>query len=177
LGNVNWVTLTVRNTYDIAESDPGAIDATLDLRAGRSGRDGGFSAQVTVRHVEDLAVLPDRITIVPVDDSATYVDAAIGYRDVVQLTVDSAYRYAPPTPPVGQPADHFDDLSLSLTLGTLRQDDALPGLAVTYARDLDVGITSAFGVEATTRLGPLRVAALERLSLPTGQIAQSRLRV
>lgn len=177
LGNVNWVTLTVRNTYDIAESDPGAIDATLDLRAGRSGRDGGFTAQVTVRHVEDLAVLPDRITMVPVDDSATYVDAAIGYRDVVQLTVDSAYRYAPPTPPVGEPADHFDDLSVSLTLGTLRQDDALPGLAVTYARDLDVGITSAFGVEATTRLGPLRVAALERLSLPTGQLAQSRLRV
>ncbi|HET8986781.1 MAG TPA: hypothetical protein VFN03_13580 [Trueperaceae bacterium] len=177
LSNLNWVTLTVRNTYDIAESDPGTIDANLDLRAGRAGRDARFSASLTVRHIEDLAVLPDRITMVPVDDSATHLDASVGYRDLVQLSVDTAYRYAPPTPPVGQPPDHWDDLSVSLTLGTLRQEDALPGLAVTYARDLDLGVTSQFGVEATTRLGPLRVAALERLSLPSGQIAQSRLRV
>lgn len=177
LANLNWVTLTIRNTYDIAESDPGTIDAILDLRAGRAGRDARFSAALTVRHVEDLAVLPDRITMLSVDDSATYLDASVAYRDIVQLDVDMAYRYAPPTPPVGEPPDHYDDLNVALTLGTLRQDDVLPGLAVTYARDLDVGITSAFGVEATTRLGPLRMAALERLSLPSGQIAQSRLRV
>ena len=181
LANVDWVTLTVRNTYDIKESDPGTIDATLDLRTPRSGRGSTFSASMSVRHVEDLAVLPNRVTMQPIDDSATYLDAGVGVRDVFQLDVDTAYRYSPPNPPAGQPTDHFDDLRVSLTLGTLRQDDFLPGLAVTYARDLDVGRTSAFGVEATARfgaqLGDMRVAALERLSLPSGQIAQSRLRV
>src|SRR5690606_21262674 len=141
LANVDWVTLTVRNANDIKESDPGTIDATLDLRTGRGGRDARFSAALTLRHVDDLDVRPDRITMLPVDDTATYLDASLSYRDVVQLTVDTAYRYAPPAPPVGEPADHFDDLSVSLTIGTLRQDDALPGLAVTYARDLDRGRT------------------------------------
>ena len=181
LSNVDWVTLTVRNTYDIAESDPGTIDATLDLRTPRSARGSAFSASLSVRHVEDLAVLPDRITLQPVDDSATYVDASVGFRNVFQLDADTAYRYAPPPPPAGEPADHFDDLRVSLTLGTLRQEDFVPGLAVTYARDLDAGRTSAFGVEATARfgaaLGDARLSALQRLSLPSGQIAQSRLRL
>jgi len=172
LGNVDWVTLTVRNTVDIEETDPGTIDATLDLR-----RRGEVQLQATVRHVDDLAVLEDRITKLPVDDTATYLSASAAIAGVIDLRASTAYRYSPPAPEPGAPVDHFDDLQVQLTLGTLRQDDRAPGLALTYARDLDVGRVSDFGVEITTRLGPLELSALERLSLPTGRIAQSRLRV
>ena len=172
LGNVDWVTLTIRNTFDIAEDDPGTIDATLDLRSR-----GEVQLQATVRHVDDLAVLPDRITNIPADDTATYLSASAAITGVIDLRASTAYRYAPPAPAPGEPADHFDDLRVQLTLGTLRQDDRAPGFSLTYARDLDLGAVSDFGVEITTRLGPLELSALERLSLPTGRIAQSRLRV
>ncbi len=172
LGNVDWVTLTVRNTYDIADEDPGTIDATLDLRSR-----GDVRLQATVRHVEDLAVLPDRITNEAVDDTATYLSASASIAGVIDLRASTAYRYFPPEPDPGEPRDHFDDLQVQLTLGTLRQDDRAPGLALTYARDLDAGEVTQFGVELTTRLGPLELAALQRLSLPDGRIAQSRLGV
>lgn len=171
LGNVDWVTLTLRNTYDIADTDPGTIDATLDLR-----RRGDVQLQATVRHVEDLAVLPDRITNEAVDDTATYLSASATINGVIDLRASTAYRYFPPELDPGEPRDHFDDLQVQLTLGTLRQDDRAPGLALTYARDLDAGHVSDFGVEITTRLGPLELSALQRLSLPDGRISQSRLR-
>src|SRR5690606_11063917 len=120
----------------------------------------------------DLAVLPDRITNIPADDTATYLSASAAITGVIDLRASTAYRYAPPAPAPGEPADHFDDLRVQLTLGTLRQDDRAPGFSLTYARDLDLGAVSDFGVELTTRLGPLELSALERLSLPTGRIAQ-----
>src|SRR5690606_28449688 len=150
LRNVVLVTLPVRNSYDLAESDPGTIDATLDLR-----RRGDVQLQATIRHVDDLAVLPDRITNEAVDDTATYLSAPATISGAIDLRVNTAYRYAPPEPEPSEPRDHFDDLQVNLTLGTLRQDDRAPGLALTYARDLDAGAVSDFGVELTTRLGPL----------------------
>jgi len=172
LGNLDWVGLTVKNSYDLKEADPGTLDATLTLRAR-----GTVTAALEVRHQEDLLMTPDRITGELRDTTQTSVAASAGVAGVVDLSVKTAYRYAPPTPAAGEPRDHFDDLEVSVTLGTLAQTDATPGLRVTYARDLDVGAVSAFGVEAAATLGPLQFDAAERVSLPTGQLASSKLRL
>lgn len=174
LGNVNWVSLTVRNVYELDGTDPGTIDATLGLRTTGGGP---WGASAELRHVVDLAVLPDRITLQPLDETATYLSVSGGLTGIATLSARSAYRYNPPPPEPGRAPDHFDDLELTLTLGTLTQSDMRPGLAITYARDLDEGYTSAFGVEATARIGSLRLSAVERLDLPSGRIANSRLRV
>ncbi|HEX7038650.1 MAG TPA: hypothetical protein VF202_00895 [Trueperaceae bacterium] len=171
LGNVDWVTLTARNAYDLQDGDPGVIDLDLALRSR-----GTFRAGLEVSHVEDLKVTEDRITGLPTDDSETSVRLTAGVPGAFDLEVRTAYRYAPPPPEPGEPPDHFDDLSLSLTIGTLGQDDGVPGLSLDYARDLDRGELSAFGVELTGRVGPVNLYALERLSLPAGRVAQSRLR-
>lgn len=172
LGNLNWITLTVRNSYDLKAPDPGSIDATLALEAR-----GAFSASLEVKHSEDLLMTPDRLTGEPRDTSQTSVKASAGVTGVVSVSAATAFRYAPPTPPAGTPPDHFDDLEVKLTLGTLAHTDATPGLALTYARDLDRGRVSAFGVEAAATLGALQFDASERISLPTGQVASSRLRL
>ena len=122
------------------------------------------------------ADLEDRITGLPTDDSRTSLSLTAGLRGAFDVSVATAYRYAPPPPPPGEPPDHFDDLTVRLTLGTLGQDDLVPGLAIDYSRDLDRGRVSAFGVEVTGRAGPVALYALERLSLPSGRLAQSRLR-
>lgn len=172
LGNVDWIGLTVKNSYDPKTPDPGTIDATLALRSR-----GPVTAALEVRHQEDLLLTPDRLTGEPRDTSQTSLTASAGVAGVVDVGVKTAYRYAPPTPAPGAPPDHFDDLEVSVTLGTLAHTDATPGLKVTYARDLDAGRVSAFGVEGAATLGPLQFDAAERISLPTGRLASSRLRL
>src|SRR5690606_33718475 len=116
---------------------------------------------------QDLMRTPDRLTGEPHDTTETSATASIGVQGVVELSATTAYRYSPLTPAAGQPADHFDDLEVKLTLGTLAHTDAVPGLAVTYARDLDLWQVSAFGVEAAATLGGLQFDASERLALPS----------
>lgn len=172
LGNVDWVTLTLHNEYDLQEPDPGTLDATLLLRAR-----GTVSAELEVKHQHDLAITPDRLSGEPRDVTQTSANAKLRLGSVAELSARSAYRYAPPPPAPGEPPDHFDDLEVKLTLGTLRHDDTMPGLAVTYARDLDAGQVSAFEVAAAATLYGLQFDASERISLPTGQVANSRLRL
>ncbi len=172
LGNLNWVSLTLRNEYDPKTGDPGTLDATLQLRAR-----GTVYGQLEVKHSQDLDVRPDRLSGEPRDTTSTGMKAAAGVTNVVDLTVETAYRYRPPTPSGDAPPDHWDDLTLRLTLGTLRHDDQLPGLALTYARDLDLGRVSAFEVAAAVTAGPLQFDALQRLALPSGQLARSQLRL
>ncbi len=170
LNNLDWISLTVRNSYDLKTPDPGTIDATLVLNAR-----GTVSASLEVKHSEDLLMTPDRLTGELRDTSQTSIKAAAGVAGIVDVSVTTAYRYAPPTPPAGEPPDHFDDLEVKVTLGTLAHTDSIPGLAVTYARDLDLGRVSAFGVEAAATVGPLQFDASERISLPSGQLSYSKL--
>lgn len=172
LNNLDWISLTLRNEYDPKTGDPGTLDATLDLRSR-----GRLYAQLELRHSQDLSVRPDRLTGVLVDTTSSGVKAAAGVTNVVELSVETAYRYHPLPPEAGEPVDHWDDLNLRLTLGTLRHDDRVPGLALTYGYDLDRGRVSAFEVAAAATFGPLQFDALQRLSLPTGQLARSQLRL
>ncbi len=172
LGNLDWITLTLKNVYDPKTGDPGTLDTTLELRSR-----GVASARLEVTHSQDLAVRPDRLTGVPHDTTYTAAKASVGVSGIVELSAETAYRYYPLPPPVGEPLDHFDDLSLRLTLGTLRHDDRVPGLALTYAYDLDLSRVSAFELSAAVTLGPLQFDALERISFPTGELARSQLRL
>src|SRR5690606_20826361 len=165
LRNVDWVSLTVRNAYDLQRGGRGL-----------GGAAGAVSAGPDAEHVADLEATEDPVTGLPTDDSRTSLSLTAGLRGAFDVSVATAYRYAPPPPPPGEPPDHFDDLTVRLTLGTLGQDDLVPGLAIDYSRDLDRGRVSAFGVEVTGRAGPVALYALERLSLPSGRLAQSRLR-
>lgn len=172
LNNVDWVTLTLRNEYDLKEPDPGTLDATLVLRSR-----GTLSAELEVKHQQDLLVTPDRLSGEPRDVTQTSANASLRVGSVVELSARSAYRYAPPAPTPGEQADRFDDLELKLTLGSLRHDDALPGLSVTYARDLNEGRVSALEVAAAATAYGVQFDASERISFPTGRVASSRLRL
>ncbi|MFA5550167.1 MAG: hypothetical protein WDA03_01000 [Trueperaceae bacterium] len=172
LHNLNWITLTLRNEYDPNTGDPGSLDARLVLRTR-----GRLYSELDVLHSHDLAVRPDRVTGVPRDTTSTSAAATAGLTNIVELSAETAYRYFPAPPEAGEPPDHWDDLNLRLTLGTLRHDDRVPGLAVKYAHDLDLDRASAFEVAAAVTAGPLQFDASQRLSLPTGQLARSQLRL
>lgn len=172
LGSLDWITLTLRNQYDPKTGDPGTLDATLDLRSR-----GTVAARIEVTHSQDLSVRPDRLSGVPHDTTYTAAKASVGVTGIVELSAETAYRYYPLPPAPGDSTDHWDDLSVRLTLGTLRHDDRVPGLAVSYAHDLNQGVASAFEVAAAATVGPLQFDATERIAFPSGELARSQLRL
>ncbi len=171
-GDTPWIEFRLHNAYDIQDGDPGTIDAHLGLSSA-----GDLKARLQLDHVEDLAVTPDRLTGEPADDSHTRLQASLGVEGAIDLSVSGGYRYDPPTPDPGDPRAFWDPLAIDLTLGTLQQDDATPGLRLGYERNLNAGTLQSLSVRATTRAGPLELEAAEELSLPTGNVGSSTLRV
>ncbi len=166
----SWIGISVRNAYDIEKDDPGTIDSTLTLRAPDNVR-----AELELRHIQDLKITPDRLTGADVDATHTTVKAGFGYVDLISLDAAVGYVPNPQEPEAGEPTPYWDPLELSVTLGSARQDDFVPGLKVTYTRDLNVGELTALAFEVTARIGPVQLLANERLGLPLGSVASSTL--
>jgi len=167
-----WIDATVTNSYDIKNHDPGTIDATLELKPS-----GTLRADVKLEHVQDLKVAPDRLTGQVVDDTHTLGSLSLSYPGVLELAASTGYTYRPPPPDPGEPPQHWDPLDLSVTLGTLPQDDAIPGVKLTYERDLNAGAVSDLKLDASAPLGPLQFSASETLGFPLGAVASSALRL
>jgi len=170
--NMPWIQATVSNSYDVKNADPGTIDATLDLTT-----TGLLRAQLQLEHVQDLKVTPDRLTGLPTDESHSQAAVSLAYPGLVALSASTGYTYQPLPPPPGQPPQHWDPLDLSLTIGTVQQGDQLPGIQLTYQRDLNVGAVTALSLQGTAPLGPLQFSASETLAFPLGSIASSALRL
>jgi hypothetical protein len=171
-GNTDWVDLSVSNSYDVKNQDPGTIDTKLDLTSR-----GDLKATLNLEHVEDLKPTPDRLSGIVTDETHSQAKASLAYAGVAELSISGGYSYAPPPPPTGEPPQAWDPLDLSLTLGTLQQDDAVPGVKLTYERDLNAGKVSALRVDAAAAVGPLQFSASEQLGFPDGIVASSSLRV
>lgn len=171
-GNTDWIDLSVSNSYDVKNQDPGTIDTKLDLTS-----QGDLKGSLHLEHVQDLKATPDRLTGLVTDETHSKATASLAYAGIASLSVSGGYHYAPPPPAAGLPAQAWDPLDLSLTLGTLQQDDATPGVKLTYVRDLNAGKATALRVDATAAAGPLQLSAMEQLSFPAGTVASSSLRL
>ncbi|MEJ2359400.1 MAG: hypothetical protein P8Y13_15160, partial [Deinococcales bacterium] len=171
-GKTPWISASVSNSYDIKNQDPGTIDAKLAVRSSGSVR-----ASLQLEHVEDLKATPDPLTGVVTDETHSQAKASLAYAGVAELAISGGYNYNPPPPPAGEPPQAWDPLDLSVTLGTLQQDDLTPGLKVTYERDLNAGKVTALTVAAAAAAGPLQFSASERLGFPNGTVASSALRL
>jgi hypothetical protein len=171
-GNTDWVNLSVSNSYDVKNQDPGTIDTRLDLTSR-----GDLKATLSLEHIQDLKPTPDRLSGIVTNETHSQAKASLAYAGVAELSISSGYTYAPPPPPTGEPPQAWDPLDLSLTLGTLQQDDAVPGVKLTYERDLNAGKVTALRVDAAAAVGPVQFSASEQLGFPDGTVASSSLRV
>lgn len=170
--NLAWITASVSNRYDFEERDPGNLEFEVTLRPPARG----VSASLTWRHVQDLRATPDRLSGQPQDDTATSVAGRFGL-DWLQVDFRGGYRYDPPLPEsAGEPREYWQPFEVGVTLGTLDQRDALPGLRLAYARDLNRHRPQALEYEATLRLGPVELSANQRYRLPEGGQDRSRYR-
>lgn len=171
-GPTPWIDASITNSYDIKNHDPGTIDTSVELKPA-----GSVEADLKLEHVQDLKVTPDRLTGVPTDATHTFGSASLSYPGVVAVSASTGYTYQPPQPIPGEPPQHWDPLDLSVTFGTLQQNDGIPGLKLTYERDLNAGTVTDLSLSATAPLGPLQFSASETLGFPLGTVASSALRL
>ncbi len=170
-GNLRWITLSFSNSYDIKKHDPGNLDAKLVLRTpSRSGLYGNLS----VEQLTDLKPTQDRLTGQVANDSATTVKATVGWRNFVSLDLSGGYTYQP-KPTVSNPAalEYWQPLEVGLTLGTLEQNDLIPGARISYTRDLNLGVMKSLGLEVSARYAFLEADANEKLDFVNASVAQS----
>lgn len=170
-GPTPWIDLGVQNTYDPKTGDLGSLDTRLDLRTG--GRD--VRGSLMVEHKHDLSPRPPRTGGETIDTTETSIEAEARLGSIASVDASVGYRWFPPAGDADEAAQHWQPLELGATIGTIGQDDAIPGLRVSYRRNLNNGETLDFGFEAAVRIGSLTLEASERIDPVAGRVTQSRL--
>ena len=151
--NLNWLNIEVANDYDPAENDPGNLETIFELRS----PDPVVSGSLRYQHIADLDLTPNRTDGALENNSETTVTAELGYAGIFNVDLSGGYEY-----------DDTDDegdavviqgqskpFELGATLGSLDQEDDLPGIRFFYERDLNQSEMREVGYEATGRYGPL----------------------
>lgn len=171
-GNLQWLDITIRNSYNLKEADPGLLSFEATLR---TPPDPEISGLINVVHVQDLQHAPDRLAGRPVDESVTRIRAEATFRPSVRFDMRAGYIYDPPEVTGVDPVLAFwEPFELGVTFGTLELTDDLPGVRFSYQRDLNRNAMRGVGVEASTRLGPLDVSLEQRYNFINKTLGTSR---
>lgn len=159
--NLNWLDITIANSYDFAENDPGELELLVALRSPEPE----IGAALTITHLEDLKATPDRLSGDARDESRTEVEAVLGY-GLLAFDFQGGYLYDPPEPDEeDEPFEYWLPLELGVTLGTAEQTDLIPGFRFAYERDLNREALRELGFEFYARYGAFEVALEERFNL------------
>ena len=166
--NLRWLDIRLQNDFDIEENDPGELDVLLDVRS----TDLDWNAVLTFEHTQDLKpTINERLDPdgEAEDTSRTEAQGEVGYQSVFNVDASLGYTYDPiepfenidEDPDNDLPLAFWDPLEVGATLGTLEQDDLLPGLRVSYERDLNANTALDIGLQATSTLGFVGLPEIE----------------
>ena len=189
-GNLDYLDLTVEQVYDPEANDAGLVGASARV----TSPDDVLTSSATLSGVYDLNRTEPTFGAVA-DESEVDFITSVGYLDFVEVEAavgydfndatgdfssgfDSSFGSGFDTPYDGlsglEPgseapgdASRYKPLVLGVTAGTLEQEDALPGLSVSYERDINSGDTEEISYEASTRLGPLEFTAQQTFDFDT----------
>ena len=151
-GNVNWVDLSFENTFDIREEDPGTLETRFSLRSPEPSLD----ASLDLTFVDDLYPINERGQ--RDNDTESTLVALFGVRPYLTLDLESGYNFEPPVPDAGEAREFWKPFELGLTVGTTEQDDLLPGLRVSYTRDMNENETKRLALPLAPRCRRLNLS-------------------
>lgn len=161
-GNTSWFSLSFENTFD-PQDDPGTLLTRLAFRSPEPG----LAASFTVTHVADLRPTNERFE--RDNESEAVFEVVYGLPPYVTVDFAGGYTFEPPLPLEDERRAFYQPFEFGLTLGTLDQGDAVPGLRLSYARDLNERETQAVGFEFTVTLTPFEVALIQRFNFRTAR--------
>ena len=151
--NLSWLDIEVANDYDPKENDPGNLETLFELRSPDPVVSGGLRYEQIV----DLDLAPNRTDGTLENNSETTVTAELGYTNLFNVDLAGGYEYDN-TDDEGDPMSiqgQYKPLEIGATLGSLDQEDDLPGIRLYYERDLNLSEMREVGYELTGRYGPL----------------------
>jgi len=166
-GDRPWINLTVQHRWPILDDDLGTLTARLTLEARRTPAE----LRVTIEHDQDLQVPPADPRV---STTATKLTWRAAYERVASLDVATGYRPDPAPDGAGR-VRQVDPVDVRLTLGSLRADDARPGLGVQALFDAEASRVERFTVDLRARSGPIRFEARQRIDYPDGRVADANL--
>ncbi len=173
-GNLSWLSVSLRESYDIQARDPGNLDASLTVRV--PNRNQGVEAELNVDHTQDLRVTEDRLGVTA-SESETNLNTSVGYSPYTALDASVGYVYDPPEAAEDKPREFWEPLEVGLSVGTLAQNDLVPGARFSYVRDLNRGAVQEFGVELAARYALVEADLEQRLNVEQGRLTRSDYRV
>ncbi len=160
-GNLTWLDVTFANDYDFEEEDPGTLDTTVIL----SSPDATVNGRLSFENVQDFDTTSTNRTDGAedeVDESETTVEAELGYRNLFSVDLSGGYEYnTVQVDGENEIVGERKPLELGATLGSLEQEDDLPGARLFYTRNLAQGETQELGYEVTGRYGPFTARATQ----------------
>ncbi len=169
LQNSSWITGSLSHQTDL-KGDPG----TLLVQGAVNTFNNGLKTNLVVTHIQDLKgeFHPNENT--QFSDTETQLNAEFGFGDWFVVGATGGYAYSPPhIDNSNDSLEFWNDLELHLEVGTVNEKDQIPGLGLTYARDLNTGSFSSFDYEFSVSLGPISLRASEQFgrqgnTLPIG---------
>jgi hypothetical protein len=170
--NLNWLSLVLRNVYDVQEGDPGELRAELALRQAP------FTLELS--HIQDLDPQSlSRQLDEAVDTTRTTGRFGFSLQPYLQIDARSGYTYAPAAPAADGVFEFWDPLRLVVTAGSIEQAAllgtlALPGARVTYVRDVNRGETQQLGLEFAASLDPFELYLRQELDFVQNRLGNSR---
>ncbi len=168
-GNLSGVDASLEHRWPILEEDPGTLRANVSLQARRDAVD----LRVGLEHLQDLSVEPAEPRVAETFTRFTWRAAYDGW---VALDVTATYR-PEPAPEADGRVRTVDPIDLRLELGSMRADDARPGLRLQAQFDAELDRFERVDVDLRARLGPVEVEARERVTLPETRVTEARLAV
>jgi hypothetical protein len=190
--NLGWFNASLEQRYDIKENDPGLLGASATLNTPDTPLQASFTLSGAYDLLQDPG-LDGRL----INESEADFGTELRYGLYTSLDVALGYDYN------GDPDDFEDNedfgdgdfgsgfedpgdvagvesykpLELGLTLGTETQEDFIPSLRVTTARDLNssefLGEPRSLGLEAAGRVGPIELSASQSFDFENGDASDS----
>ena len=171
--NLTALNLTISNSYDIKEEDPGNLRYELSLRS----LDPSVDASLTATFIDDLNPnIPDRLDQVK-DETELDISLTFGVRPYLTFDMSGGYIFDPPEPAEGDPLAYRKDLQLGLTFGTEDQFDLIPSLRLGLTRDLNKLETKTLDISATAAVQPVEASLEQSFNYQTNSIGESNYRI
>lgn len=169
--NLSWLSATFKNSYDLKKNDPGELAATVVLSTPRDLTNSALDASLTVEHTQDLKADYSRVSGLLTDNSATDIRVSYGYRPYLMFDMSGGYVYEPSETNDRGELEHYKPFEIGLEVGTLEQVDTIPGLRVSYVRNLNVHEMQELGLEFNARLGPIEASFNQYLNFISERVS------
>lgn len=172
-GNVDWLSLSIANEYDIRHDDPGKLTNTLELRTPASD----LEASLSLIYIKDLKIAADRLSGQTRDESEISTKLLFSVRPYLRFDLSTAYLFDPVVRDDKLPKEFYKDLVIGMNIGTEDQEDLIPELRISYTRDLNKSEMQSLDLSLNAAVQPVELNLSEGFNFSSKTLSSSEYKI